>query len=79
MPPNTDIGNLINIWILFQVSHSVFSMLILHVCSQSPTFLLSAQSKQEFTVEGEWEGAGGCTDTLFCSTECLNGKKVNIM
>ena len=34
-------------------------MVILHVCSQSPTFLLSAQSKQEFTVEGEWEGVGG--------------------
>lgn len=44
-----------------------FSMVILHVCSQSPTFLLSAQSKQEFTVEGEWEGVvgGGGALTLY--------------
>ena len=49
----------------FRCHTQSFSMVILHVCSQSPTFLFSAQSQQEFTVEGEWEGAGGCTDTLF--------------
>ena len=49
----------------FRCHTQFFSLVILQVCSQSPTFLISAQSKQEFTVEGEWEGAGGCTDTLF--------------